>query len=631
MPKMTWQFPPNDAGEIEGPNDPGISHFTDQRDTNLIRESIQNSLDAKAGGEPVRVEFSLQDLAISDFEGNQLRDILDWAINSPHNDDKGKEQFTNGKWLLNDNRQLRTLCIRDSNTTGAQDVPRPGGAPSKWAALTKGSGSPVKEQKDAAGSFGLGKHSAFAVTDLRTVLYSTAWRDNDRMNLRFIGKTILVSHTDGSGAPKRRTGYLSAGSYAPLTDNDVPRIFGLRQPGTAIYIPGYKIGPDRGQPGWQRDCIAIAIDNYFHAIVKGHLTVKVGDDEVNADNIGRQYHGQLSRTANFIRVSKMKPAATEYFAGVGNVSLRIQVHEDSNPKVREIALVRDSGMMITSDRRDMALGLGRIDPHWRGFTAVIECISEPGESSYIRDSESPKHDRLSVGYIEDSDRRRDANNALTEIGQWVRERIGLAAGPQSPESGEYIPELVPYGLSTYDDGGEPGDTEKPATVSVTVPWQSPNTGGGAGLLAGEHGGRGGERRRTRNGGGSGGSGGRGGGRGQTGANRRPPVARVNSIRVQLVRNETHWVIAAFDNPGQELFEVRLVAVGEDGAEHSLRIQEAKSGDTVVDVAEGAIRKLPGNGQDRYQLEIKTNEPVQGKTFRLVGRGQTSPQTPGGSG
>ena len=209
---MTWQFPPNSAGEIEGPNDPGISHFTDQRDTNLIRESIQNSLDAKAGIEPVRVEFSLQDLAISDFEDNQLRDIHDWAINSPHNDDKGKELFTNGKCLLNDNRQLRTLCIRDSYTTGAQDVPRPGGAPSKWEALPKGSGSPVKEPKDAAGSFGLGKHSAFAVTDLRTVLYFTAWRDNDRMNLRFIGKTILVSHTDGDGSPKRRTGYLSAGS-----------------------------------------------------------------------------------------------------------------------------------------------------------------------------------------------------------------------------------------------------------------------------------------------------------------------------------------------------------------------------------------------------------------------------------
>ncbi len=629
MPKMTWQFPPNDAGEIEGPNDPGISHFTDQRNTNLIRESIQNSLDAKAGSEPVRVEFSLQDLPISDFEGNQLRDILDRAINSPHNDDKGKEQFTNGKWLLNDNRQLLTLCIKDSNTTGAQDVPRPGRAPSKWEALTKGSGSPVKEQKDAAGSFGLGKHSAFAVTDLRAVLYSASWRDDNRMNLRFIGKAILVSHTGSDGKPKRRTGYLSAGSYAPLTDNDVPRVFGLRQPGTAIYIPGYRLPNNQGCPGWQHDCIATAVDNYFHAIVKGNLTVKVGNDEVNADNIGRQYHGQLSRTANFISVSKMKPVATEYFAGIGNVSLRIWVHDDPKSKVREIALVRDSGMMITAERRDMDIGLANIPQIWRGFTVIIECISEPGESSYIRDSESPKHDKLSVDYIEGTDRRRDARNALREMGQWVRERIEKEAGLETPDSDDYVDELAKY-FPIYDEDGRPGDADKPGHVDISAPRQSSNTGGGAGLLAGEHGSRRGGQRRPRNGGGSGGSGGRGGGSGQIGNNRRPPVSRVSGIRIRPVRDETHWVIAAFDNPGQDLSEVRLVAVGEDGAEHSLTIQQAKSGDVEVDVTNGAIRSLPDTGEARYQLEIKANEPVRGKTFRLVGRGEAIPQTQGGS-
>ena len=49
MPTLEWQFPPNVAGEVEGHNDAGISHFTDNREVNLIRESIQNSLDARAG------------------------------------------------------------------------------------------------------------------------------------------------------------------------------------------------------------------------------------------------------------------------------------------------------------------------------------------------------------------------------------------------------------------------------------------------------------------------------------------------------------------------------------------------------------------------------------------------------
>ena len=78
-------------------------------------------------------------------------------------------------------------------------------------------------------------------------------------------------------------------------------------------------------------------------------------------------------------------------------------------------------------------------------------------------------------------------------------------------------------------------------------------------------------------------------------------------------------------------EVRIVAVGEDGAEHPLTIQQAKFGDVSVDVKGGAISKMPDSGQDRYQMEIKTNEPVQGKTFRLVGRGQSSSPVSGGNG
>ena len=48
MSEFVWQFPRNDSNETEGPNDGGISHFTSNRLGNVIRESIQNSLDARA-------------------------------------------------------------------------------------------------------------------------------------------------------------------------------------------------------------------------------------------------------------------------------------------------------------------------------------------------------------------------------------------------------------------------------------------------------------------------------------------------------------------------------------------------------------------------------------------------------
>ena len=47
MSNLTCQFPRNDSNETEGPNDGGITRFIPNRSANVIRESIQNSLDAR--------------------------------------------------------------------------------------------------------------------------------------------------------------------------------------------------------------------------------------------------------------------------------------------------------------------------------------------------------------------------------------------------------------------------------------------------------------------------------------------------------------------------------------------------------------------------------------------------------
>ena len=229
--KLTWQFPANDPNEIEGPNDPGITHFMNDREESIIRETIQNSLDAQADtARPVNVNFDHHKIPAAYFGAADLARALRAAANSTHlNDDEYAAQFERGAKALNriGGGSLDCLRIVDSNTTGADDKPRPKGAPSKWEALTKGTGSNAKDQKDAAGSFGLGKFAAFAATNLRTVLYSVAYASDDgQLHRRFQGKTILVSH-ERDGKRLRKTGYFGKDGFRPAKDTDVPRPFML--------------------------------------------------------------------------------------------------------------------------------------------------------------------------------------------------------------------------------------------------------------------------------------------------------------------------------------------------------------------------------------------------------------------
>ena len=68
--KIGWQFPLNNGGVGAGPNDGAIDHFTGNILSSVVREVIQNSLDARDGlNDPVKVAFRLDKVSNSDFSG----------------------------------------------------------------------------------------------------------------------------------------------------------------------------------------------------------------------------------------------------------------------------------------------------------------------------------------------------------------------------------------------------------------------------------------------------------------------------------------------------------------------------------------------------------------------------------
>ena len=620
--KLTWQFSANDANEIEGPNDPGITHFMNDREESIIRETIQNSLDAQADPDrPVRVNFDHHKISTASFGADDLAASLNAAAVSPHlTDAEYAEQFKQGARHLSRNSGGSLNCLRivDSNTFGATDEPRDDGAPSKWEALTKGTGSNAKDQKDAAGSFGLGKFAAFAATKLRTVLYSVAYESTPgQLHRRFQGKTILVSHEIG-GKRLRKTGYFGDSDFHPARDTDVPRPFRLQEPGTALYIPGYE--PTRN---WQRVSASTVVKHFFHAVVHGKLEVALESRTIKSDNIA-EFAGPVNgKTANFVEVSRLQPYAETDIPGIGHVTIRIKVYDDS-PGKREIALVRDAGMMITDRPGDMNMrGLGRLPQHWKGFTAILECLSK-GEQSLLRDSESPQHNRISVDYISDDKRRQEARRQLDELGQWCRDRIAALVEPQlsdednAGEIGKYLP--LPEDDGEQQRGGNRGDNGKSTPVISRTPYQAIRPPARIRLRGSGSRGQvippgpeiknpdvdvppGPQRKRT-----------------QRTPRPRPPTNAPTAFAKTRFRQggSAYSVAASFDNPKEPLLNVQLVAVGEDGQDVPVGIREAFVNGQSLTVSQDRIQRISDDSSERLLIEFTTREPIPNKTFYLKG-------------
>ena len=97
---LKWKFEENQAGAVLGPNDSGIVHFAGNPATAIIREAIQNSLDASAAEGPVLVSFERKTLDKSILAADDLLQHIEWSIDSPHNDNANRPDFENAKSLL---------------------------------------------------------------------------------------------------------------------------------------------------------------------------------------------------------------------------------------------------------------------------------------------------------------------------------------------------------------------------------------------------------------------------------------------------------------------------------------------------------------------------------------------------
>ncbi len=291
MGNIGWHFALNNGGEETGPNDTASSNFKDKSISVLVREIIQNSIDArKNNNEPVRVVFSLENIRIDDIPAvYDLSYALDKTGEYYSDIEKWKEFCESAQKVLSKG-ECAILRVGDYNTFGlrGKDDYNKG----SLYKLTRAIG--VNSSTGAGGgSYGIGKSAPFESSNIRTVLYSTF---NDDGEYIFTGSSRLACYKDDKGKIRRGTGYLgkvSEEGAATVREFDrIPSMFRRTEQGTDVVILCYEDkSSDLEETGdWKRSLVKATHTNIWLAIYEMDLVVefrKEGEAPlvINADTL----------------------------------------------------------------------------------------------------------------------------------------------------------------------------------------------------------------------------------------------------------------------------------------------------------------------------------------------------------
>lgn len=276
-----WHFAEQTGGTDIGPNDAMSQIFKKEKYRALVRESIQNSLDAVYDRtKPVEVHFT-----ISSVNGNsypnlfRLREHIMGCLEMYPGDD-AKKKFVPMRDYLDKTyyERLKYLQVSDYNTSGmnySKDDPE-----SPFYAFVRSKGVSAKRSQSAGGAFGFGKAAYFNVSRISTVFISTKVVGGGTF---FEGESYLCTHKI-NGIKLVDTGYYDNNGGDPITDaSEIPHRFLRDEPGTDISIIGLN-EDDTKESVFGQIKEAVLLD-FWLSILDKKLVVCIGDEKIDDENI----------------------------------------------------------------------------------------------------------------------------------------------------------------------------------------------------------------------------------------------------------------------------------------------------------------------------------------------------------
>jgi len=335
--------------------------------------------------------------------------------------------------------------VSDFNTKGLEDSDKEQG---DWFSLVKAVGYSDKPDT-AGGSFGIGKHAAFAVSKISQVFYSTI---TDEPSQAFQGVTRFPSFKAKDGF-KNGVGYFGKKKYKPLnTWYSLDPSFSRTESGTDLFIINVDLDKD-----WEDQVAKNIIDNFFVSILENKLVVKINKRTIDSESINDfmyEYEEYLTENYTYefyIAYSKAEQLDSIYNHSLfepDDVELRLFFNnQDKSEKVssRKINVTRKNGMKIFEKGH-----MPKVD-----FSAVL--ILRGNEiNKFFRKLETPQHDRWSTDYAENSKVAKKKQKELFDFAREViRKHLEEVLGKEINAEGlsDFLPEYDPDGENQQEQEG----------------------------------------------------------------------------------------------------------------------------------------------------------------------------------
>jgi hypothetical protein len=384
---MQWNFNKLRVGdEKQGIRDGDMSDFSKTHYKSVVRESIQNSLDAKQkdSNNPVIVDFSIKTLSknfLPNFSNIEHR--IEKCLKYANNPDDAEFLSTMIKSFQN-STEYECMEISDYNTLGME-------IDTSYDSFANSRNISSKYSKGSAGSKGMGKAVYFASSYLQSILISTKSINNEVI---FQGISKIATHKLDEEQYSHK-GFFGHGMTAIQNINQIPTEFQRNEAGTSIFIIGLKADENRIEE-MTKELLA----NFWLAIYEGDLIVKINNKQFDSKSIYEEVivrYSELDESGQYNKMPNPRPYI-ETFIGIQNGkrqvyqekidvigNVRLVLAKNQNYPGR-IAFYRKSKMLIYKDSSYI----------YKGYCGLFICDDEDG-NEILKKLENAKHDEWNSG------------------------------------------------------------------------------------------------------------------------------------------------------------------------------------------------------------------------------------------